>query len=361
MHFILYKYIARQYFLSVLFIAFAFAGLVLFFDILELARITYNTAITIYDVIGMCLMKNYSRVQKVLPFVILVGTILLYRKLGVRGEMAAMRASGLTSIQITLPAMFIVILFSILHIVFLHQLSASLLERYQYYEAKFMKNNDSLVSVSQSGLWFKYQMTNEYVMVHSQKVSVPTNEMYDVEIYYFDENGKFLKRLDASNVEVLDSSVLAYNAVITDASYSTHYHDTFAVPIRVRLEQITDNLMLPETMTILRLYDFITFANESGFSSVKYRLYLAHLLFSPLMCIAMMFLGYGFCSVLPRFRRSSLLTLSIVFICFVIYFMVDFFSAIAMTNSIPVIAAVIAPIIIAAMFSYYCILHYEFT
>lgn len=362
MYLTIYKYVAKK-FLSYLLIVFLIsAGLMLLFDSIELVRVTHNLAIGFSQIIKLAMMKNYSHIQKIWIFIILIASILTYQKLVKNFELIAARAIGLSVLQLLSPVLLSVFIIGILHVTILNPIGSYLLGRYQHLEAINLKEQKSLINVSKSGLWLKqYDQDDQLLIIHALRVSQLNNTIYDVSIFFLTGNGSFVKRIDAEKAELINNHWLIHQVTMIDADYKIEKMNNMKLPTQVTFSQIVESLIAPDMISFWRLPGFITMTQQSGFSALPYQLYFFQMILSPLFFMSIVVISYSFAISLPRHGKSGLFFAAGICAGFIIYFMADFISAIALSGNIPVTFAAFIPIVITIIIGLYLILYFEFS
>src|SRR5690606_34653436 len=98
-------YIMRQFLLSVGLALAVFGVLIFLLDMMELVKRANNRDIPFFTLVQMGLLKFPQVGQKVMPFAILIGTVLAYTRLTRTQELAVVRAAGVSVWQFLLPAL----------------------------------------------------------------------------------------------------------------------------------------------------------------------------------------------------------------------------------------------------------------
>ena len=363
MNFIMHQYIAKYFLQYLLLIFFSISSIILFFDILELTRLSLKISdLTFSKIIFMGVMKNYYHANKTWPFIIVLTVALTYRKLSESFELYILRASGFSTFQLLLPIIIISFAIGIIHITILNPIGSYCIEKYQHLEAINLKGRKSLISFSESGLWLKQnEQENKYIIFHALRLSQLERSFYDVTFFYYDYNHTFIKRVDAKKVSIFNNEWIINDVQIIDAKYNFSYEKQYKIPTDLTFDSIIESIISPEILSFWQLYNFIKVIEVNGLIAIKQQLYFWQLFFSPLLFAATALIGYIFGIRKPREIKSYNMIIIAILIQLVIFFISDFLVALALSCTIPIIIGALFPFIITIIIGLYSILHFEFS
>ena len=359
MNFIMHQYIAKHFLYYVLFIFLSISGIILFFDILELTRLSLKIPdLTFSKIILMGLMKNYYHANKTWPFITVLAVAFTYKKLSESFELYILKSAGFSTFQLLSPIIILSFLIGIIHVTILNPIGSYCIEKYQHLEAINLKGRKSLISFSESGLWLKQsEHSDKNIIFHALRLSQFDRSFYDVTFFYYDYNHTFIKRIDAKKASIIGNEWVINNAQITDAKYNSSYEKQFRIPTELTF----DSIISSEVLSFWQLYNFIRMSKNSGLITVKQQLYFWQLLFTPLLFAAITLIGYTFGIKKPREIKSYNMIIIAVLIQLIIYFISDFLAALALSGTIPIMIAAIFPFIITTIIGAYSVLHFEFS
>ncbi|MDJ1305757.1 MAG: LptF/LptG family permease [Candidatus Midichloria sp.] len=363
MSFIIHRYIATHFIGYTITIFFAISGIVLFFDTLELIRLSLKVAeLNFQKVILMAIMKNYYHANKIWPFVIVLAGAFTYKKLSENFELYILRSAGFSTFQIIFPITLLSFCIGIIHITLLNPIGSYGIEKYQHMEAINLQGRKSLISFSESGLWLKQNGGNgKEIIFHALRLSQQEQAFYDVTFFYYDYNNTFIKRIDAKKATIINNYWHISQAKTINSKYVTHQEKEIRIKTDLTFDSIIESIVSPEVLSFWQLYNFIRISKNTGLIAVKHPLYFWQLLFMPLFFSAVAAVGYISCIKKPRAPKSNNMIIIAVLIQFFIYFTSDFVSALAIVGTIPVIIAALFPFVVTTIIGLYSILHFEFS
>ncbi|MCB2081274.1 MAG: LptF/LptG family permease, partial [Rickettsiales bacterium] len=179
-------YISKQFLISTLIVFCAFSVIVFLVDMMELLRRAQSREVPLYIVLQMALLRMPLMIQKMGPFVILVGAILSLSRLTRNNELIIARASGISAWQFLMPVVLSALGIGIFMVTILNPLGCTMLSRYEFLEGKYLHGRTSMLAVSSSGLWLKQKRYEEEsdtpsgeIILHAARAGQDEVELFD--------------------------------------------------------------------------------------------------------------------------------------------------------------------------------------
>lgn len=361
----LLTYIARQFILYFSLVFIVFSVLVLLADSVEILRRAFGKEIPWPVMIGMIFSKYPMMVQKLLPFVMLFGGMLAFYRLSRSSELIVTRASGISIWQILFAPICSTIILGIFIITIFNPFASIITQHYEQIEAKYLRGQGSLLTVSQSGLWLKQQADiiengkDGEVIIHALRAVSKSAELYDVIIFIFSKKGQFVRRIDSKVASLNEGFWKLQDAIITSPGKQTEIHSEYFLKTNLSLHQIQDSFASPETLSFWSLPGFIKLLQEAGFPATKHRLHWHSLMTVPLMLVAMVLLSAVFTLHAPKQKRVSVMIFIGIVCGFIVFLMTDIINAFGLSGNIPIMLAAWAPSVITTMIGLGMLLHLE--
>lgn len=354
------KYVALnflKYFIGVLF---AICFVIFIFDFLELTRITSGKSVDISTIMLMSGQRMIIYLQRLLGIIVLIASVLTFSNFAKSSEIIIFRSIGLPSWQFIAPAAVLAFIIGLFYIGIVNPITSRITASYQKYEAQYVKNNASNMSLSKTGLWIMQSDKTESISVlHAKRVSPATQEVYEVTFYLLNESGDFSGRIDSESAVLKDGYWDIKNARVSDEKKLSAFQESYILPTSITFERIQDSIVPPETLSFWQLQSFINIAENSGLSVIKHKVYFQKLIILPLFFIAMVYLGAVFSLSPARFTKNYKKYGLVLLTGFSMFFLGDLFSALAMSGVIPVLLSSLTPSIIALMISTFFMFYYE--
>lgn len=362
---ILSRYIAKHFFFSIMITIIGLLAVVSLIDLFELLRrsVKYQT-VPFSVIVEMIILKIPYMTERLMPYAVLIGSILALTRLTRTHELIVARAAGISVWQFLLPAIIVVLLLGSFITTLFNPLSSALLLRYEQLEAKYLSSRGSLMVVSSSGLWMRQMEDNptstisEHI-INAAKVNSHDMTFSNIIIFSFNQNKNFLERLDAEKA-VLKPGILELTQVIRSTPGKPPENiASLSLPTSLTMEYIQDSFASPETMSFWRLPSFITTLESAGFPAMRHRLYYQSLLANPLLMAGMVWVAAVFSLRLPRRGKIGILVASGLLTGFLLYFFTDLVHALGSAGTLPIILAAWAPALVMCMIGAVLLLHIE--
>jgi len=350
-----------RHFLQALLVVYSSLTVVAFiFNIVNHAqRAAGKDAATIGVVLEMALLNLPQIAQELGPFAVLFGSMAAFWRLTRSHELVIARAAGVSAWQFMLPALVLAAMVGIIKVTVVTPLSATLLERYERMEAKYIRGEASLAAISKSGLWLRQPEPGGHSVIHAQRVAPREAELYDVIIIRFVDLDRFASRIDAKKARIAANRFDLEQVWFSVPDRPPVYFDTYQLPTTLTIENLENSIGVPETLSFWRLPGFIHLLEGAGFSAVRYELYFQTLLADPILMCAMVLIAATF-SLRPA-RRGGTLRFVVMGVGtgLFLFIVMRLFSKLAPAENLPVLLAAWAPTGVALLLGVTMILHLE--
>ena len=353
-------YIARQYSVWLAWLFCAFSGIVLLATIIDLLdRLATKEGTSLTLVIEMALLKVPHLAQEITPFVVLFSGLLVFTRLTRTHELVVVRAAGVSVWQFLLPVLGVVFMVGLFVITLYNPIAATLLQRYEQLEARYIHSDENLLSVSKTGLWLRQAGDDGQWVIHARRADSEEMRLYDVIAFHFQGEDRFQSRIDAESAVLQDAHWRIHDAWVSTPGETPRQEEVVEVPTDLTRQKIFESFAPPETISFWALPDFIDLLERAGFSSNAHRLQFHKLLSLPALLGAMVLLSAIFSFRPPRRGRIGLSIVGGVLTGFILYFLSNFVFALGLSGKIPVILAAWMPAGVALMIGATLLLHQE--
>lgn len=340
-------YLIKNYLVNFLMILLGLLAVIYLFDTVELLRRASNREdVLITTILAMGLFKLPQVGQMIFPFAILFSGMLTFWQLTRRHELVIVRSAGLSVWQFITPILLTVFMIGVLKIALINPLGALMIGKYENLEADHLKNSNSLISLSDQGLWLRQKNDEGMAILHAENIKMPDWELRDVLVFFFDNENSFLRRIDAKT-STLDTGVWTFNETVINAlNELPEKSDFVTLATDLTIGELESSFAAPETVSVWKMPNYIKILEETGFNAISLKIYFQQLLSQPLLFMAMILLAASVSLRPPRLRGTATLIMSGVIIGFVVFFASSFLQALGSSQQIPVIAAAWFPAII---------------
>lgn len=362
-------YIGRRFLVAILYTLLGLALVAMLLDAVEIMRrAAGREGVPFSAVLQMTLLKAPNLVERMLPFGVLIGSLLALTRLTRTQELVIARAAGVSVWQFLAPALAVVLLLGVFTATVFNPLASVLLLKFEKVEGKYLSGKASLLAVSASGLWLRQvedgargafgPNVGEHI-IYALRISQVDMSFSNLIVFTFDKKGRFLERLDADAATLEEGRLRLRNVTRSVPGRPPELTPEYALPTTLQMEHIQDSFADPETISFWKLPGFIEVLENAGFSALKHRLYWHSLLASPFLYAGMVLIAAIFSLRLPRLGKIGTLAAAGVTSGFLLYFFTDIINALGMAGTLPVALAAWAPAGIILMLGAGTLLHLE--
>lgn len=354
----LFQYLAKTYLINMLFLLLALMSLIYLFDTVELLRRASKfTDVPLGLVLQMGLLKLPEVGQVLFPFAILFSAMFTFWQLSRRSELVIVRSSGFSVWQFLAPIVFVALLTGIVQMTMINPLGAVFLGKFDDMERKYLaREQKNQIAFFKEGLWLREASPDEgYIIIHAPHIEQPDLELRNAMVLFFDNDDRFLKRVDAES-GMLETGRWVFKNAVTHGSIAAEKmndvaqqsfarQDIYALPTNLTRQDVEESFSSPASMSFWRLPSHIETLEEAGFDASRLRVRYQGLLAQPFMFAAMVLLAATVSMRPPRQRGNLILFGAGIFIGFIVFFLSSFLEAMGGTGQIPVVLAAWAPAI----------------
>lgn len=320
----------------------------------SIGRTHINTGL----ILEMVILKIPQHIELLLPFIILLSTLLTFLRLHHSNEMVIIRSCGVSIWQYLSGLCFFIVLLGVFDLLVLNPITAAMTYRLKNIETAAFQNNENRLSVSETGLWLREAHESQQCIFHAQSANLKTACFYDITFYTFSSQGDYISSLHAKKAILRPGSWTLESAKIWEKE-AQHDHETLTLPTTLTLEKIQAGPLAPESLSIWEISDYIKILEKSGLSVIGYKLHW-HMQFAKVgLMIAMLLLGSVF-SLRHPLRGVNRLSFIAALVCgLFVYFLKDVIYALGLADKIPILLACWVPVIVTFSLSTTLLIHLE--
>ena len=361
---ILGSYLIKQAVLNFLYVLAVISAIIMMFDMLEILRKTSGR----YDVsIGFLLeyviAKLPETVDKVIPFIVMVSTMITFWRLSKANEFVIIRAAGVSIWGVLTPVLLAVFAIGFFWVAAVNPLSAKLYELRETLSYRLSTNNPNAFLFSNKGLWIREGRDKEHMaIINASSLNLQEDVLWlhDISIIEADERTQIKRRIEAFVATLEDGNLNLRDVRIYKAGQKVEILNNMQYPTEMNLQRIKDNFVDPEAISFWNLPDTIEFYETSGFSVQRHKMRYLSLMALPFLLMAMVLVA-GLFSLRASQRQGGVLWMIVFGITtgFTVYFTSQVISAFGINMYIPIWFAVWVPAIVVASLSVLVYLHRE--
>ncbi len=356
----LFFYIARHFLLAILVALGGLVAITMLIDIVELIRRTAGRdQVTFGIVMQMTLLRAPSLATKLVPYAVLIGSMLALTRLTRTHELIVTRSAGVSVWQFLAPAVSVVLAIGVFMTTAFSPIASVLLLRYEHMESKYFSGRSSLMSISASGLWLRQIEDKGEHIIYAQRISQSDMSFQNLIIFTFNSQHKFALRMDAERATLEDGNLHLYQVTQSVPGKPPEVIPEALLPTTLTLGHIQDSFASPETLSFWYLPSFIGMLEQAGFSALRHKLYWHSLLAGPFLLAGTVLVAAVFSLRLPRRGKVGILVVAGIITGFLLHFFTDIIFAFGSAGTVPVMLAAWAPAAVVMMIGAASLLHLE--
>lgn len=355
----LYRYLAMQFFSSVMVVFAGFLFLTFSLNVVGLLDRTVGKTMSFGVIVGMSLLQLPDLGLKLLPFAVLLGGVFAFVRLSRSQELLAVRAAGVSAWNLLAPPLAVALALGVFTVTAFTPIASQMLVQFAGLEAKYIHGQASQLQISRNGLWLRQGDARGQSVIHSLGVGEQGTFLEDVIVFLYSGGDKFEGRIDAKSARLEKHNWLLTDAWVSGRDGKVTHHPTYNVPTTLTLARIQESFASPDTLSFWTLPGFIATAKAAGFSAVRYELYFDTLLMLPAMFAAMVFMAASFSLRLARLGGLGRVIVYSALSGFGVYFFGNVAQALGETNILPVPLAAAAPAAVAILLGMTLVFHQE--
>ena len=348
------KYLTREFFKSLFVIFLVFLSLSLLINFVEELIFFKDKKLDSFmlTIIYLTICKTPNTIVELLVFIFLFSGILFFVKFIKNNEINTLKLSGLTNAFVVLTPATISFLIGIFIIFIFSMFSAAALNYYEKTK-RLYSQNENLIVINSSGLWFMESSKDGYNIIKADKISNNDfSKLNNTTIYSMDINFNFKKRYDTKSVDINNKnwmlneiSILEFDEKIKENRQLKDLTNMELIS-SIDINDLKNYFTNANTVSFFNILENIKNLNQRGYSAdeliIKYHKYLS----LPFYLFSMIILSTIFTIRIKKDLNNFLYIFFGIVLGIIIYFLNDLSIAIGMANKMPLKLSVWMPVLL---------------
>ncbi len=358
-------YIAKRFFWTVARVFMIFFGILMLIDMVEQLRRFSDAGVGLTQAMGLSLMNVPETLYRVLPLILIIGSITMFLGLARSSELVVVRAAGRSGLRFLVTPLAVAVALGLVTVAVFNPIVAATSKQYDLARSNLSRGGGSVLSVADTGLWLRQGGKTGQTVIQAARANLDGTELFGVTFQQFDAEGLPAARIEATSAR-LDAGVWVLTGAKTwdltatnPEQTSRRLPDAVTLPSDLTAESIRDSFGTPSAIAFWALPDYIAGLERAGFSARAYRLWFQMELAQPLLMVAMVLVAAGFTMRHTRFGGTGRMVLYAMLTGFAIFFLRNFAQALGDSGQIPILIAAWSPPVAAILMSLGLILHLE--
>ncbi|MGC6530066.1 MAG: LptF/LptG family permease [Candidatus Puniceispirillaceae bacterium] len=332
-------YLARRYLFWILLTMGALLSFITLIDAVEyyrrLSNIDANSSTGL--VIWFLLTGLPEKIDLLMPFGVLFGSILCFQNWSKTNELMVARAFGQNIWQALLPVFLTVLLVGLLQIAVLNPIKSVTLAAQNEMKAEtFGTQETGQVSISASGVWLKDASNAQPLIIHGPSLQIESYTINKPIIYMLGDAGQVLQRTQADRMTLTDQGWTLSQASQSDSFGETTFLGDIVIATKITPVDFIRTTQRPDTISIYSLPNFIEILDQTGLPSGEHKVYFQQQLAIPFYLTGLSMLAACFTLLhFSRRPRYQIVAMGLGF-GFAAYFIVDLIYLLGANARLPV-------------------------
>lgn len=350
-------YLARRYALYLLLTLLALGAFAYLMDAVDLFGKASGRGIAAGTILQMSLTKLPSLLLQMLPFAVLLATLVTLNQLNRQHELVALRAAGLPARRIMLGPLLVVLFAGGVALTLLNPLSATLLKSYErWYGTTFPGSARGLVTAGGS-IWLKQTEADRTLFLYAHSIGSKGQNLMDATIFVLTPQGHLAERLQSPHIQLQPGRWHLASPTVIVAGQPVKRQTELTLPTNLTPAMLQNSFTPPSTLSIWQLKPYIRVLKQTGFPSAPHEMTYNSLLALPAFLVAMFLLGVPFALTFTRNRNLATVVGAGLGLGFGFYLFANTMATFGLAGRLNIPLAAWAPVLIATFLALALLLH----
>ncbi len=342
-------YLFKSFFYSFLITFTMFAILVFVGDFIEQFRKSTNKGVPLQIIFQLSSYNFLNLTMFTLPVVAFFSSLFTFLFLIRNSELTVVSSSGISMKSILISPIVLYLLIGTFFIGALNPLMAIFEDRYSELEYEYINRVDKFASITKNGIWLKQfnDESNLSSVLFAKDIKNEGETLSNFMILEYDANGTFQGRLDGSSAKLRKGYWEMNDVQISPKFNNSYFEKQFTYKTNIEIEDISDSLSSPLSISFWRLGRFIDFLEDLGYSAIDFKLHYYNLIFLPILMTSLLILSASISNKLKQNDKFFTTFIISFILIFLIYFISNLLDALASSSQIsPLVGKGCMPIIV---------------
>jgi len=298
-------------------------------------------------------------IERLMPFVMLVGAMSCYLSLSRRLELVIARSAGLSAWQFLGPAIVVAFVIGVLATTVYNPVAATLMERSKRLHGELLGEQQSLFKNDAGDFWLRQRSSDGQAVINAQTSRDQGLQLIGVVAFKYDFDGHFSERIEAKTASLEPGHWRLTDTNIYAAGSPPVFHASYLLNTNLTPAQVRESFATPETVPFWQLPTYIDLAEQAGLVAAGYRVQYQKLLARPFFLVAMVVLAASVSLRFFRFGGVQKMVLGGVLAGFLLYVMSKVTDDLSKAALMHPIAAAWLPVLVGGLTGLVALLYQE--
>ncbi len=339
------KFISIIFFKSLTYVFLILSSLVFLLNLLSELEFFKEKTVDIGYPLFLSLLNSPSQIFEMFPFILLITIQLFFIKLFENKEIDIFKYSGLKNSKILIILGVLSLITGLLVTSLFYNLSSSFKNIYIKSKSPFTSDDEYLAVITKNGLWIKDKIENKIIITNSSYIE---NQMLvNNFITEFDGNFNVIRNIQSDKINISNEKWIIFDAKIYEKNNyvvvnKLNLNTNFDLE---RIKTLYSNL---SSLNLIELYELRKNYKKLNYSITDIDIHLLKILFFPLFLLLITLFSSLIMLNIKELKGTTFKISIGLFFSVIIYYLNNFSYVLGSTEKIPIIIAVITPLIIMA-------------
>lgn len=302
---VLSRYISTRFTRTLITVFVAILGVIYVLDFVELMRRKGDApGSSVHLLAFMSLLRAPAIAEKIIPFAVLAAAMIALVSLSRRLELVVARTAGVSVWQFLAPMAVAALIAGLFSILIYNPVSTSLKARADAIETSL--TGKVLRASRDGGIWLRQRSVDGQSILRAEKTSKNGTELAAVTAFIYDNNGRFIERIEATRGILTDGAWKLTGARINTPGQTSRLVENYLLATNLTRQQVSQSFVQPDAVPFWELRSLARRTEAAGLNPGRYYLRFQELLARPLLLVAMVFISA--CFSLRFFRFGGIAT-----------------------------------------------------
>ncbi len=354
------RYFGMRFLTTAILVFVGILALVALVDYIEMMRKTSGMPNVPASIVAQTSLFRVPQIaERIMPFSVLIAAMSCYLNLSRRLELVVARAAGMSAWQFVTPALVIALILGVLATLVYNPVAAALQERSHRLEVEFLGGSPDSGMTTGNGFWVRQKNADGQSIVNALTSSEQGVRLGGVTVFRYDQNGRFLERIEAKTATLEPNSWRLSEARVYSTSAPPSERNEYLLKTSLTPEQVRESFATAESVPFWDLPLYIDIAEHSGLGAASYRLQYQKLLARPFVLASMVLLAAAVSLRFFRFGGVQKMILSGVSAGFLLYVLSKVTDDLSKAELMHPIAAAWLPVVVGGLTGVVALLYQE--
>jgi lipopolysaccharide export system permease protein len=294
--------------------------------------------------------------EQVMPFAVLLGSMIAFLNLTRRLELVVARAAGVSVWQFLAPPILVALAIGIFEVTAYNPLSTAMKRQADAFEASIFSGR---ATNGGAGVWLRQQSVDGQSIIHADANGGNNDSFVHFQAFNFAPDSAFEQRVDADKASLHDGYWELAGVTVVTPGFDTQTASVYLLATNLTRTEVAQAFVAPETVSFWKLAALAEQVERAGLDATPYRLRYQQLLASPALLAAMVLVAACFSLRLFRMGGIQQMVYGGVAAGFVLYVSTKIVGDLGGVGVVSPAVAGWSPAIVGCLFGVYVLLHQE--